>query len=51
MGREVGTLLDRKLAAGHHKILFNGAGLPSGTYYVSLEVEGSVQTRKMVLIK
>jgi hypothetical protein len=53
-GREISTLLDRPLGAGHHQSLWNGRNnegntVPSGVYFYQLNVDGAKQTRHMVL--
>ena len=50
-GRQVQTLLDEQMSAGHHEVTFDGSALPSGIYFVRLNVSGLVQTRKLVLLK
>jgi hypothetical protein len=55
-GRRLVTLVDEILGAGHHTVTWNGRNadqqvLPSGTYFVRIESEGGVQTRKIVMIR
>ena len=55
-GRKVRTLLDRRLSAGPHTIVWNGTddqGMPlaSGVYLYRLEVAGESLTRKMILMR
>lgn len=51
LGQEVATLVQEHMNAGTHRVSFNGATLPSGTYLVRLQADASVQTRSMVLLK
>lgn len=51
LGREVAVLVDGVVAAGEHSVRFNASTLPSGTYLVRLESEGTLLTRKIVLLK
>lgn len=50
-GRLVTTLADGILAAGEHRVRFDGRGLASGMYLGRLEADGVVQTRKMMLVR
>lgn len=50
-GRLVTTLVDGVLAAGEHRVRFDGRGLASGMYLGRLEADGVVQTRKMMLVR
>lgn len=52
LGRELLTLLDADLAAGIHRVYWDGRGpngwiLPSGTYFYQLNAGGIVQTKRM----
>ena len=51
MGREVRTLVDEDLEAGHHTMTLSGEGLPSGVYFCRMEAAGFSQTRKLILLK
>jgi len=51
LGREVATLVNGKILAGSHTIVWDAAGLPSGMYLCRMEAERFVGTRKMVLLK
>jgi len=60
IGREVETLVDKKLEPGEYETEFDGTNLPSGVYFYKLSAEGGVnseqltnytETKKMVLIK
>lgn len=51
MGREVAVLVDGMMPAGSHQVSFDAMDLPSGLYLYRLQVDGVVQTRKMMLMK
>lgn len=51
-GREVARLVDNKvLEAGDHAAYVNAATLPSGTYYYTLRVGTTMETRSMQVIR
>jgi hypothetical protein len=50
-GRKVRTLIDKKMAAGAHKVQFNGSTLPSGEYLCRLQCGDFSEVRKMVIMK
>ncbi|MBN2200853.1 T9SS type A sorting domain-containing protein [bacterium] len=50
-GRRVETLRTGTLPAGAHRVVWNGAGMASGTYIVRLETPSCVMTRKAVLLR
>lgn len=50
-GREIQTLIDRKLSAGLHSFIFNAETLPSATYYIKLQTGKFTQSRKLTLIR
>jgi hypothetical protein len=50
MGRQVSTLVNKKLAPGVYEVVFDGRTMSGGTYFYKLETEGVVETTKMVLI-
>jgi hypothetical protein len=53
-GRKTGGLLSGPtgvVAAGEHRMEFDGSDLPSGIYFVRLEAGGISQTKKIVLLK
>lgn len=52
----VATLIDKSLYSGYYQVVFNaknedGEWLPSGEYYYTLEGDGLIITRKMMLLK
>ncbi|MDT8323797.1 MAG: T9SS type A sorting domain-containing protein, partial [Bacteroidota bacterium] len=50
-GKHVATLVDGWQAAGTHRVSFDAAGLPSGSYMVTLTVNGMTSMRKMQLTR
>ena len=55
-GNRVRTLLDKKLPAGEHEILWDGTDsqglrVGSGSYILKMEAGGMVQQRKLLLVK
>jgi hypothetical protein len=51
IGQEVDLIIDGNQAAGSHIIEFDASQLPTGIYFYRLQVENSVFTRKMILMK
>ncbi len=51
LGQQIAVLVDGTRIAGQHIVEFNGANLPSGIYFYSLEAGDQVFTNKMMLIK
>jgi serine protease AprX len=51
LGREITTLVNEQKSPGIYQVTFNGAGLPSGIYFYTLNAGGFVQTKKMLLMK
>lgn len=51
LGREVSTLVNERLNAGGYSVTFNGANLPSGTYFYTLSLDGRQISKKMMLLK
>jgi len=50
-GRLAETLLDKIMPAGEHRLTFDGSGLASGIYFLSLKADGYQGSKKMTLIK
>jgi hypothetical protein len=50
-GRRVQTIVQDRLAAGSHTILWTRGSLESGVYFLRLEAGGRVVTRKVVLAR
>jgi len=51
LGREVRLLTDESQQPGEHQVIFDATGLPTGIYCYQLQVNGAVETRKMILLK
>jgi hypothetical protein len=51
LGRHVATLVNEELAAGLHRVQFDGSKLTSGIYVYHLQTGEHVQTRKLMLVK
>jgi hypothetical protein len=51
LGRMVRTLTDEEKSAGSYLVVFDAAGLASGVYYYTLTAAGTVQTRRMLLLR
>lgn len=50
-GHLVKIVADREFSAGEYKLLVNGNNLSSGVYLLRTQVEGIVNTQKMLLVK
>jgi len=50
-GRQIGTLVNGRKDAGTHSVSFDGSGLNSGHYFVTMRSGNFVQTRTVTLIK
>lgn len=52
LGRTVATILDqREYQAGEHRATFDAVGLPSGTYFARLVIDGRAQVVRMLLLR
>lgn len=52
LGKEIMTLVNKKLEPGIYEVNFNGNNLASGIYFYSLSVNGNtIDTKKMLLLK
>jgi hypothetical protein len=51
MGKEVETLVDANMTPGEHKVNFDASRLQAGVYFYQLNVNGVVETKKMLIIK
>ena len=51
LGREVATLINSNLPAGEHKVKFDAAALPSGTYIYELKSNSVRLTKKMMFVR
>jgi len=50
-GHEVATLVDESKVSGWHSVAFDGGGLADGIYFYRLQVGGSAQTKKLLLLR
>lgn len=51
LGREVAVLVDGSYGAGRHEAMLDGSALPAGAYLIRLEAGGTVQTRRVTLVR
>lgn len=51
LGQKVATLVNGKMPAGQHSVIWDAINAPSGIYFYRLEAGVFSQTRKMVLIR
>ena len=51
LGKEVSTLVSKKLNQGNHTFTFEGKNLTSGLYYYRIKAGNFVKTRKMIYLK
>ncbi|RPH94354.1 T9SS C-terminal target domain-containing protein [candidate division KSB1 bacterium] len=51
LGREVAVLKKGLVAAGTHRVVFDGGGLASGIYFARLDAGDYIQTKKIVLMR
>jgi hypothetical protein len=51
LGRQIETLYNNQLSAGHHQVEFNGSEIASGIYYYRITTGSFEQTRKCILMK
>lgn len=49
--RVVETLLNEKLIAGEHEVVWDASGFSSGIYFVRLQTGSNFQTQKLILLK
>ncbi|MGB3541552.1 T9SS type A sorting domain-containing protein [Rubrivirga sp.] len=50
-GREVATLADGQMAAGPHSVSFDAGSLAAGVYVYTLDIEGEISSRRMMVIR
>lgn len=50
-GNQIEQLVDEELSPGRHTITWNARGIASGVYFIRLNLEGRLQTSKMILMK
>ncbi len=51
LGKEVANIINGKMAAGNHEIIFNSNNLASGVYFYRLQAGNFIQSKKMILAK
>ena len=51
LGREVTLLVNEEHVAGHHEIVFDAQGKPSGLYLVRMEAGNTSQTQRVTLLR
>ena len=51
LGEEIKTFVDAKKSKGDHNFIFNAKNLPSGLYFISLRIDKSIITQKLILLK
>ena len=51
LGQEVALLVQGRIPAGSHTVVWDATGMPSGIYFYQMETLDFVQTQKMVLLK
>ena len=51
LGREIVTFIDGHESAGIYTVHFNSGNLPSGVYYYRFSAGGTVETRKMIVVR
>jgi len=51
VGRQVAVLADEELAAGNYEYKYDTALLPEGVYFYTLEAEGRLITRKLMVVR
>ena len=49
--RVVETLLNEKLIAGEHEVVWDASGFSSGIYFLRLQSGSNFQTQKLILLK
>lgn len=51
VGQKIATLMDEKLTAGEHSIVWDAKNVASGVYFYKVQLNNVSKTRKMVLMK
>jgi hypothetical protein len=51
LGNEVGTLVNQRQSSGFYTERFTASNLPSGMYFVQLNFNGNILTKKAILLK
>lgn len=50
-GRLIATLVNDSQAAGVHSVVWNGADVPAGIYFVRMQADGFTDTAKLTLVR
>jgi hypothetical protein len=51
LGRKIATLVDGEQSAGTHSVMFNAAGISSGTYFYRFQAGMYGETKKFTVLK
>jgi len=51
LGKEVKILVNRPISAGYHTVEFDAENFPSGAYFYTMQANGKVFSKKMILMK
>ena len=51
LGKEIGALVNERLDAGNHKVVWHAGHLSNGVYFITLQAGEFKQTRKAILMK
>ncbi|MEE9167077.1 MAG: T9SS type A sorting domain-containing protein [Candidatus Neomarinimicrobiota bacterium] len=51
LGREVGTILKKRMDAGHHKVQWNATNVPSGIYFVKMQTGSFSLVKKVTVLR
>ncbi|MCZ6776693.1 MAG: DNRLRE domain-containing protein [Ignavibacteria bacterium] len=51
LGQQVAALIDKRLAAGTHDVVWNASNATSGVYFYRLEFNGATRVRRMILLR
>ena len=51
LGREIETILNQHIQAGHHKVQWNASDVPSGIYFIRMQSGDFSQVRKCIAVK
>jgi len=50
-GKEIQTLISEQIQKGTHQLDWNAEGLPAGVYFLKLEMDRTVETNKLILMR
>ncbi len=51
LGREIATLVNEQLQPGTYEVDFDGSKFSSGIYFYTIQAEGFIDTKRMILVK